>query len=109
MHNVDFLFPSCSVAFRDTPLGSFQEYTGSSVATALTAGLAALVLHCVRLGVIMKESSAHPTTLLDAADLDVIKKTSNMKTVLTPKLINSSRYGTVLKALQITLRCNWGT
>jgi hypothetical protein len=41
-------------ALSGLPVG-FEERTGSSVATALAAGLAALVLHCVRLAAIHSE------------------------------------------------------
>ncbi|KAK4642831.1 hypothetical protein QC761_401030 [Podospora bellae-mahoneyi] len=60
-HNLDFIFPGCSVVSRHETINSsipshFQENTGSSVATALAAGLAALVLHVVRLAAIFGEN-----------------------------------------------------
>ncbi|RSL83236.1 hypothetical protein CEP51_004660 [Fusarium floridanum] len=64
----------------------FEERTGSSVATALAAGLAALILHCVRLGAIHTEREAlrgvrSPTAVSDA-DVESLKKHHNMQGVL---------------------------
>ncbi|KAM6513565.1 hypothetical protein FALCPG4_015958 [Fusarium falciforme] len=64
----------------------FEERTGSSVATALAAGLAALILHCVRLGAIHTEREAlcgvrSPTAVSDA-DVESLKKHYNMHGVL---------------------------
>ncbi|KAJ4178293.1 hypothetical protein NW755_013305 [Fusarium falciforme] len=64
----------------------FEERTGSSVATALAAGLAALILHCVRLGAIHTEREAlrgvrSPTAVSDA-DVESLKKHHNMHGVL---------------------------
>ncbi|KAK0662083.1 putative peptidase [Cercophora samala] len=59
-HSLNFIFPGCSVVSRHGTSNSaipshFQENTGSSVATALAAGLAALVLHVVRLAAMFGE------------------------------------------------------
>ncbi|KAH0562507.1 hypothetical protein GP486_002799 [Trichoglossum hirsutum] len=51
--DVDFIFPGHNVVKErpnDAPLEKCATLTGSSVATAIAAGLAALVLHCVQLG-----------------------------------------------------------
>lgn len=55
--NLDFIFPGQDVVLgspdgnvSDKPLEGLVSHTGSSVATALASGLAALVLECVRLG-----------------------------------------------------------
>jgi hypothetical protein len=51
--DVDFIFPGHNVVKErpnDAPLDKCRTLTGSSVATALAAGLAALVLYCVQLG-----------------------------------------------------------
>ena len=45
----------------------FEERTGSSVATALAAGLAALVLHCVRLAAIQGEAEGGAAAVRPAA------------------------------------------
>lgn len=52
-HNLDFIFPGCAVVSRNARLegavpGDFQEKKGSSVATALAAGLAASILRETR-------------------------------------------------------------
>ncbi|KAL1847089.1 hypothetical protein Daus18300_014059 [Diaporthe australafricana] len=54
---LSFIFPGHDVVLRspfedisDRRFGEFASHTGSSVATALASGLAALVLECVRLG-----------------------------------------------------------
>lgn len=60
---IDFIFPGHKVVIDqkqwsdykdvdDVQLREFPSHTGSSVATALASGLAALVLECVRLGVL---------------------------------------------------------
>ncbi|KFG80924.1 intracellular serine protease [Metarhizium anisopliae] len=58
-HELSFLFPGHEVvvdsAYEDVPdkqFGRFAPHSGSSVATALAAGLAALIVECVRLGVL---------------------------------------------------------
>jgi hypothetical protein len=51
--DVDFIFPGHKVVKerpKDAPLEKCSTLTGSSVATAIAAGLAALVLYCVQLG-----------------------------------------------------------
>lgn len=53
--NVDYILPGHDVAIREGDRISAEDdvpKTGSSVATALAAGLAALLVHCVRLGAI---------------------------------------------------------
>lgn len=51
-HHVDFLFPGHDILLKgstpDKELG--DVHSGSSVATAIAAGLAALVLECIRIG-----------------------------------------------------------
>lgn len=88
-HNLDFIFPGYDVVSRNTrpdenfPTG-FRENTGSSVATALAAGLAALVLHCVRLAAILKEDdtktgASDAEGLVEASQLKALKDYRNMK------------------------------
>jgi hypothetical protein len=54
--NVDFILPGKNVRLRKEDILKPEEdeelHTGSSVATALAAGLAALIIHCVKLGAI---------------------------------------------------------
>lgn len=88
---IDFILPGHNVVLRNPhPEGTlpsdFKELTGSSIATALAAGLAALILHCVRLGAIYSEmemqqniSSAMAVT---AADFQRFKNPHNMNGVL---------------------------
>lgn len=60
-HDVDFIFPGHNVVLeryseREPSLENANGLTGSSVATALAAGLAALVLYCVQLSALDNES-----------------------------------------------------
>ncbi|KAK4205446.1 putative peptidase [Triangularia verruculosa] len=97
-HSLNFIFPGCSVVSRHSSSNSpipnhFQENTGSSVATALAAGLAALVLHCVRLAAIMSENAKERVNgngvggegvvagPVEAARLNNLKDYRNMKLV----------------------------
>jgi len=64
----------------------FREHTGSSIATALAAGLAALVLHCVRLAAILKENDTitgltDAEGLVEASQLSSLRDYRNMKAV----------------------------
>lgn len=89
-HSLDFIFPGCSVVSRNARLegalpNDFHEKTGSSVATALAAGLAALILYCVRLAAILTEnedrSAAGAMSAVQLSHLDKIKDYRNMKAV----------------------------
>ena len=56
--HLDFILPGHEVKEKDDDLIDLKKdspKTGSSVATALAAGLAALIIHCVRLGAIETE------------------------------------------------------
>ncbi|KAL8875188.1 MAG: hypothetical protein Q9198_006414 [Flavoplaca austrocitrina] len=58
--DVDFIFPGHNVVKErpnDAPVEKCKTLTGSSVATAIAAGLAGLVLHCVQLGALNKQAS----------------------------------------------------
>lgn len=58
LSDVDFIFPGHNVVkerYTEAPLESCNTLTGSSVATAIAAGLAALVLYCVQLGALNSE------------------------------------------------------
>ncbi|KAI8713707.1 Peptidase-S8 domain-containing protein [Fusarium sp. LHS14.1] len=89
--DLSFILPGHKVVSRNPHRegalpDDFEERTGSSVATALAAGLAALILHCVRLGAIHTEREAlrgvrSPTTVSDV-DVESLKKHHNMHGVL---------------------------
>lgn len=53
-NDISFLFPGREVALNDgSDMEEFEghtSYTGSSIATALASGLAAIIMECVRLG-----------------------------------------------------------
>jgi hypothetical protein len=85
--NLDFIFPGCAVVSRNARLevavpSNFEEKTGSSVATALAAGMAALILCCVRLAAILMENDAQERPSagapVQAAALTSIKDYANM-------------------------------
>ncbi|KAI9793750.1 MAG: hypothetical protein M1833_000696 [Piccolia ochrophora] len=61
MTDVDFIFPGHNVVKdrpKDAPLDKCRTLTGSSVATAIAAGLSALVLYCIQVGAINMEDSS---------------------------------------------------
>lgn len=85
--NVDFLLPGHEVSDRgdDGIDEALKPHTGSSVATALAAGLAALIIHCVRLGAIYTALTPGWKDLAGAVtdkDLKRVKQHDNMRNVL---------------------------
>ncbi|RAH42554.1 S8 family peptidase [Aspergillus brunneoviolaceus CBS 621.78] len=60
---VDFIFPGHKVVKErpnDAPIDKCQTLTGSSVATAIASGLAALILYCVELSFVQSEAVNPP-------------------------------------------------
>lgn len=73
---------------EDEALDKFEAHSGSSVATALAAALAALVIECVRLGVIHTNDSPpeqqHDSTVaIRMNDLQQIRDQETMKKALS--------------------------
>lgn len=86
---LDLAFPGHEVVVDDHAghehLGSrFASHTGSSVATALAAGLAALILECVRLGVISTQEAqqSDPRMAINKDDLTRIRNKRAMMDAL---------------------------
>lgn len=84
--DVDFIFPGHNVVKErpnDAPVDKCRTLTGSSVATAIAAGLAALVLYCVQLGALNTQASnqqqgqGHPTVTME--DFKAMKGHERMK------------------------------
>ncbi|KAF7898370.1 hypothetical protein EAF00_004816 [Botryotinia globosa] len=91
IRHLDFIIPGYEVAesasLDDDSSQNFQPQTGSSVATALGAGLAALVICCVQLASIhtqMSRQKGHPDapSSLTLDDLRNVKNHENMKAAL---------------------------
>ncbi|KAL8349788.1 hypothetical protein RB598_005242 [Gaeumannomyces tritici] len=86
--SLDFILPGHNVVTRNprgssTTPGGFEENTGSSVATAVAAGLAGLILHCVRLGAIYAECEANSDrTVVQVSDFACLKAYDKMRSVL---------------------------
>lgn len=84
--SLSFILPGHKVVSRNPHRegalpDDFEERTGSSVATALAAGLAALILHCVNLAVV--HGKEHPsTTAVSAEDLERLANHDDMYNVL---------------------------
>ncbi|RAH68474.1 S8 family peptidase [Aspergillus aculeatinus CBS 121060] len=60
---VDFIFPGHKVVKErpnDAPIDKCQTLTGSSVATAIASGLAALILYCVELSFVQTQAINQP-------------------------------------------------
>lgn len=81
--DLKFVFPGHEVVLgtpyedvSDKHFDSFVSHTGSSVATALASGLAALVLECVRLSYIstLKNPRLRGRGAIQRADMDRIRK-----------------------------------
>lgn len=79
---LDLAFPGQEVDFDKNAdrehLSRFESHTGSSIATALAAGLAALILECVRLGVIYTQEAQHSDPRMAIHKEDLIKIRSKM-------------------------------
>jgi len=78
--DVDFIFPGHNVVKdrpNDAPLEKCKTLTGSSVATAIAAGLAALVLYCVQLGALHVQGQGGNSVTME--DFRSIKGHERMK------------------------------
>jgi hypothetical protein len=76
---VDFIFPGHHVVKErpgDVPVDKYTSLTGSSVATALAAGLAAVILYCVQVGA-QPARARHRGVTMD--DFRALKKHSRMR------------------------------
>ncbi|KAG8157899.1 hypothetical protein KVR01_012171 [Diaporthe batatas] len=88
---LSFLFPGYEVVVdhwdedkgSGGPFDKFDAHSGSSVATALAAGLAALIVECVRLGMVHTNESPEkqndPNIAITLGDLARIRKPQAMK------------------------------
>lgn len=96
--HLNFILPGHNVVFKDSAYAdvadkgfqSFASHTGSSVATALAAGLAALVMECVRLGVFYtKEMNLwEPSLAIRKEDLLAVRDRSVMEYALSSIGVN---------------------
>ncbi|KAK2595809.1 hypothetical protein QQS21_006573 [Conoideocrella luteorostrata] len=78
LSNINFTFPGSKVELDDAPDSTGatpKEVTGSSVATALAAGLAALILYCAQVRVLLASDQAK---LKARRDFQALKKHENM-------------------------------
>ncbi|SPO04102.1 uncharacterized protein DNG_06785 [Cephalotrichum gorgonifer] len=94
LHKLDFLFSGHEVVLDDGGPGEelarfreFEAHTGSSVATALAAGLAALIIECVRLGVLYTndpddKTPKDPSVAIRMEDLDNVREKEQMRFAL---------------------------
>ncbi|KAI1380597.1 hypothetical protein F4677DRAFT_192150 [Hypoxylon crocopeplum] len=80
---LDFILPGHEVTERDDAIEVEKNSpkTGSSVATALAAGLAALIIHCVRLAAIETYREEAALRKAGETDADAKKKTSDANAV----------------------------
>lgn len=86
INSLDFIIPGFEVFDREDPLHDVQAQTGSSVATALGAGLAALIFCCVQLAAMHTQMSQPPGTKVVTAvkreHLGELKNHEKMKAAL---------------------------
>ena len=88
--NVDFILPGHNIVPdhpRGVSLDRSRMMTGSSAATAIAAGLSALVLYCVQLGALHTEAfgqqQSHRTNTVKRIDFDYVKTHDGMSDVFT--------------------------
>ncbi|KAF4457029.1 intracellular serine protease [Fusarium austroafricanum] len=86
---LDFIFPGHQVVVNgsdgvyDSDLEKFEAHSGSSVATALASGLAALIIECVRMGVFYtNKTKQDPSMAIRKDDLAKIRERNNMKAAM---------------------------
>ncbi|GKZ36540.1 hypothetical protein AbraIFM66950_007660 [Aspergillus brasiliensis] len=109
--HLSFIFPGHKISPRSPylekglPIDS-EEKSGSSISTALAAGLAALVLHCVRLGVIQAEVETRQTGRCSSmavrlADMEKARDFYGMRSIFRGMGLNedNQRYIEVWKRL----------
>lgn len=80
--SLDFIIPGHDVVERqvgDAPPAGFQPQTGSSVANALAAGLAALIISCVKLAAIHTHITGHSATAVATRDVHDVMRFEKMK------------------------------
>lgn len=84
INNLDFIIPGYRVFDRGDPLENVQAQTGSSIATALGAGLAALIICCVQLAAMHTQMSqtTDAVTAVTTQHLAEVKKHEKMKATL---------------------------
>jgi len=84
LRNVDFILPGHKVDFKEGDKVDEKDdtpRTGSSVATALAAGLAALIIHCVRLGAIYNfhNGKGNDASVVNKSSVVAIKQFAAMR------------------------------
>lgn len=83
--DVDFIFPGHNVVKErpnDAPLEKCRTLTGSSVATAIASGLAALILYCVQLAALNTQAQTQQpkgSGVVTMEDFEAIKGHERMK------------------------------
>lgn len=91
-HELSFIFPGHEVVIdhnyqdvQDKTFQKFEAHSGSSVATALATGLAALVMECVRLGIMHtnETNQSDHTVAITKEDLTKIRERQQMEHALT--------------------------
>lgn len=116
---IDYIFPGQNIVqerYKETPLKACETLTGSSVATAIAAGLAALVLECVQLAAILNhsdfrgngqdafhfESLKRAAYLVSIQDYKDLKRHDRMKMAFENIGVTNQRYIEVWKVFKIT-------
>jgi hypothetical protein len=82
---VDFIMPGHQVVLErhdDRNVTKFTPLTGSSVATALASGLAAIVLYCVQLGGVVRADGNQKAETQELQRYEALKKHERMKDAL---------------------------
>jgi hypothetical protein len=117
---VDFIMPGHQVVMErhgDPGVQKFTPLTGSSVATALAAGLAAIVLYCVQLGGIVRADGNEKEESRELAEYRALKTHERMKEAFQQigttkesefKYVTVwNRFGKTVKKAETEMRDRW--
>ncbi|KUI69258.1 Major intracellular serine protease [Cytospora mali] len=83
INSVDFILPGNLVAgeeLTDTAINKVHYWSGSSIATALAAGLAALILYCAQIRIVRAGPSRSPEREAATKDFELLRQHDKMMT-----------------------------
>ncbi|PYH90812.1 hypothetical protein BO71DRAFT_386856 [Aspergillus ellipticus CBS 707.79] len=115
--HLSFVVPGHKVAPRSPYMVQglpidLEEKSGSSISTALAAGLAALVLHCIRLGILQAELEIRQTgrrspTAVRLSDLEKARDYHGMRSILRGVGLNedNQKYIEIWRRLDGPVKC----
>lgn len=114
LQNLDFILPGHEVTFWDQPKketarAEGEKGTGSSIAAALGAGLAAMILHCLRLGAISGEQK--PQQNAKSATASQVRKAHLQKLKTRGGMVSAFKWigldGSQAKFVEVWQKFEW--